>query len=169
MDRRKQVVGLTLRVGRHVHGVAEAISYFVHSLGSQSMLLLGRPGVGKTSLLRDITKQLADVLKRRVIVVDTSNEIAGDGPVTHECIGRARRMQVDDRIRQHNILIEAVQNHNPEVIVIDEVGTPEEVQAVKTIAQRGICMVDLSPFYHFFSLFCLTLVVTTNRSPQRTA
>ncbi len=141
-DRSGSVIALTYRVGRHIAGTAELIRDLVASVGSQqSMLLLGPPGVGKTTLLRDIARLLADELKRRVVVVDTSNEIAGDHPKPHPCIGRAHRMPVADRRRQHEVLIEAVQNQNPQVIVVDEIGTTEEVTAAQTITQRGVGLV----------------------------
>ena len=141
-DRQGEVVGLTLRVGRHVNRMARLIVDAAASLkDGHSLLLLGRPGVGKTSLLRDMTRLLANELHRRVVLVDTSNEIAGDGPAPHACIGRARRMQLAHRGDQHRVLIEAVQNHNPQVVVVDELGTAEEVHAARSIAQRGVCMV----------------------------
>eukprot|EP00742_Colponemidia_sp_Colp-10_P008672 GILJ01009407.1.p1 GENE.GILJ01009407.1~~GILJ01009407.1.p1 ORF type:complete len:856 (-),score=129.57 GILJ01009407.1:122-2689(-) len=146
-NNRDAVCGLTYRVGRHIGGVSDMImdmlSCVVRRDGSQSksLLLLGVPGVGKTTLLRDVTKTLADRLKQTVIVVDTSNEIAGDGDISHDCIGRARRMPVRSRAKQHEVLTEAVQNHTPQCIVIDEISTGLEVSAAKTIAQRGVAMV----------------------------
>jgi len=138
-DKYSQIVGLTYRIGRHIP-CADLIQDLLHNLKG-SLLLLGPPGVGKTSLLRDVTMFFANTCRKRVIVVDTTNEIAGDGPISHQCIGRARRMQVRDRKQQHEILIEAVQNHNPQVVVIDEIGTPLEVAAARTISQRGVKMI----------------------------
>src|SRR6266508_4694625 len=123
-NRAGKVVGLTLRVGRAVYGTVDIIREVVES--GRSILLLGRPGVGKTTLLREAARVLADELGKRVIVVDTSNEIAGDGDIPHPGIGRARRMQVPTPREQHAVMIEAVENHMPEVIVIDEIGTELE-------------------------------------------
>ena len=135
-NRAGKVVGLTLRVGRAVYGTMEIIRDVVE-LG-KSILLLGRPGVGKTTLLREVARVLADDLGKRVVVVDTSNEIAGDGDIPHPGIGRARRMQVPAPVLQHAVMIEAVENHMPEVIVIDEIGTEQEAAAARTIAERGV-------------------------------
>lgn len=133
------VVGLTCRVGRAVHGTVEIIRDVIES--GRSTLLLGRPGVGKTTLLREAARVLADDAGKRVVVVDTSNEIAGDGDIPHPAIGRARRMQVAAPARQHAVMIEAVENHMPEVIVIDEIGTEAEAAAARTIAERGVQLV----------------------------
>src|SRR5579859_4197476 len=135
-NRRGQVVGLTCRVGRAVAGTVALIRDVVEQ--GRSILILGRPGVGKTTLLREAARVLADELGKRVVVVDTSNEIAGDGDVPHPGIGRARRMQVARPAAQHQVMIEAVENHMPEVIVIDEIGTELEAQAARTIAERGV-------------------------------
>ena len=105
------------------------------------MLLLGRPGVGKTTAIREISRVLSEEYGRRVVVVDTSNEIGGDGDVPHPGIGAARRMQVPRPDEQHHVLIEAVQNHTPEVIVVDEIGTELEAAAARTISQRGVQMI----------------------------
>jgi len=138
-NRAGKVVGLTLRVGRAMYGTMEIVRDVVES--GKSILLLGRPGVGKTTLLREIARVLADDLKKRVVVVDTSNEIGGDGDIPHPGIGRARRMQVATPLLQHAVMIEAVENHMPEVIVIDEIGTEQEAQAARTIAERGVQLV----------------------------
>jgi stage III sporulation protein AA len=138
-NRAGKVVGLTLRVGRAVYGTMEIIRDVVEA--GKSILLLGRPGVGKTTLLREIARVLADDLGKRVVVVDTSNEIAGDGDIPHPGIGRARRMQVASPSLQHAVMIEAVENHMPEVIVIDEIGTEQEAAAARTIAERGVQLV----------------------------
>ncbi|HEX8996743.1 MAG TPA: R3H domain-containing nucleic acid-binding protein [Ktedonobacterales bacterium] len=138
-NRRGEVVGLTCRVGRAVRGTVALIRDVIEQ--GQSILILGRPGVGKTTLLREAARVLADELGKRVVVVDTSNEIAGDGDIPHPGIGRARRMQVAHPAEQHAVMIEAVENHMPEVIVIDEIGTELEAQAARTIAERGVQLV----------------------------
>ena len=133
-NRRGQVVGLTCRVGRAVYGTIDIIQDIVDD--GYSMLLLGRPGVGKTTMLREIARVLAE--KRRVVIVDTSNEIGGDGDIPHPAVGSARRMQVPRPSRQHETMIEAVENHSPEVIVIDEIGRQQEAEAARTINERGV-------------------------------
>ena len=138
-NRSGKVVGLTCRIGRAVFGTIDIIRDMVES--GQSVLLLGRPGVGKTTMLREVARVLADDLGKRVIVVDTSNEIAGDGDIPHPGIGDARRMQVRTPTEQHSVMIEAVENHMPEVIVIDEIGTELETGAARTIAERGVQLV----------------------------
>ena len=136
-NRRGNVVGLTLRVGRAVYGTIDIIQDIIES--GKSILILGRPGVGKTTLLREAARILAE--NRRVIIVDTSNEIGGDGDVPHPAVGKARRMQVKVPTHQHEVMIEAVENHNPEVIVIDEIGRELEAQAARTIAERGVQLI----------------------------
>ena len=136
-NRRGAVVGLTLRVGRAVFGTFDIIQDLIEE--GKSLLLLGRPGVGKTTLLREAARFLAD--QKRVVIVDTSNEIGGDGDVPHPAVGRARRMQVATPSRQHEVMIEAVENHNPEVIVIDEIGRELEAMAARTIAERGVQLI----------------------------
>ncbi len=138
-NRRDRIVGLTCRVGRSVSGSAAAIRDLVES--GHSILLLGPPGVGKTTMLRDVARTLADDLNKRVVVVDTSNEIGGDGDIPHPGIGRARRMQVGTPDLQHRVMIEAVENHTPEAIVIDEIGTALEADAARTIAERGVQLI----------------------------
>ena len=138
-NRSGRVVGLTCRVGRAVIGTISVVRDLVES--GKSVLLLGRPGVGKTTMLRETARVLADDARKRVIIVDTSNEIAGDGDIPHPGIGRARRMQVQRPSEQHAVMIEAVENHMPEVIVIDEIGTELEAQAARTIAERGVQLI----------------------------
>jgi len=138
-NRSGRIVGLSCRVGRAVFGTIELIRDLVES--GKSILLLGRPGVGKTTMLREVARVLAEDLKKRVVIVDTSNEIAGDGDIPHPAIGRARRMQVPTPAMQHAVMIEAVENHMPEVIVIDEIGTELEAVAARTIAERGVQLV----------------------------
>jgi stage III sporulation protein SpoIIIAA len=138
-NRKGRIIGLTCRVGRAVFGTIKVIEDLVQS--GKSVLLLGRPGVGKTTMLREVARVLADDLNKRVIIVDTSNEIAGDGDIPHPAIGHARRMQVKTPTMQHAVMIEAVENHMPEVIVIDEIGTELEAQAARTIAERGVQLV----------------------------
>ena len=138
-NRAGRIVGLTCRVGRAVFGTIRVIEDLVKT--GKSILLLGRPGVGKTTMLREVARVLADDLNKRVIIVDTSNEIAGDGDIPHPAIGKARRMQVATPTLQHAVMIEAVENHMPEVIVIDEIGTELEAAAARTIAERGVQLV----------------------------
>ena len=138
-NRRGQIVGLTLRVGRAVTGIIDILRDLIES--GQSLLLMGRPGLGKTTMLREMARVLADEAGKRVVIVDTSNEIAGDGDVPHPAIGRARRMQVPHVARQHDVMIEAVENHMPEVIVIDEIGHMDETLAARTIAERGVQLI----------------------------
>src|SRR5437762_4344492 len=138
-NRMGKVVGLTCRIGRAVFGTIDIIQDVVE--GGKSILLLGRPGRGKTTKLREVARILSDQLKKRVVIVDTSNEIAGDGDIPHPAIGRARRMQVSEPVLQHAVMIEAVENHMPEVIVIDEIGTEQEAFAARTIAERGVQLV----------------------------
>jgi stage III sporulation protein SpoIIIAA len=136
-NRRGAIVGLTCRVGRAVYGTIDIIEDIVNS--GKSLLILGRPGVGKTTLLREAARILAET--KRVVIVDTSNEIGGDGDVPHPAVGKARRMQVKVPTLQHEVMIEAVENHNPEVIVIDEIGRELEAQAARTIAERGVQLI----------------------------
>lgn len=138
-NRTDEIIGLTCRVGRAIFGTIGMIRDLVET--GQSILMLGRPGVGKTTALREIARVLADELNKRVVIIDTSNEIAGDGDIPHPAIGRARRMQVARPELQHQVMIEAVENHTPEVIVIDEIGTELEALAARTIAERGVQLV----------------------------
>ena len=138
-NRNGKIVGLTCRIGRAVFGTIEIIEDFVET--GKSILIMGRPGIGKTTMLREAARVLADDLGKRVVVVDTSNEIAGDGDIPHPAIGKARRMQVRTPSLQHEVMIEAVENHMPQVIVIDEIGTELEAQAARTIAERGVQLI----------------------------
>ncbi len=136
-NRRGEIVGLTTRIGRAVYGTIDIIEELVKS--GKNILMLGAPGVGKTTLLRETARVLAE--EKRVVIVDTSNEIGGDGDVPHPAVGKARRMQVSHPERQHEVMIEAVENHNPQVIVIDEIGRELEAQAARTIAERGVQLI----------------------------
>ena len=138
-NRSGKIVGVTCRVGRAVFGTIEILADLVES--GKSILIMGRPGIGKTTMLREAARVLADDLNKRVVIVDTSNEIAGDGDIPHPGIGRARRMQVRTPDLQHAVMIEAVENHMPEVIVIDEIGTELEAVAARTIAERGVQLI----------------------------
>jgi len=138
-NRQGRIVGLTCRIGRSVYGTVDIIRDIVET--GRSILFLGRPGIGKTTKLREVARVQADEMSKRVVVVDTSNEIAGDGDIPHPGIGRARRMQVRRPDLQHAVMIEAVENHMPEVIVIDEIGTEAEAAAARTIAERGVQLI----------------------------
>jgi len=149
-NRTGEILGLTFRIGRAVVGTVEIIRDVIES--GQNCLFLGPPGIGKTTLLRETARVLSDEVNRRVIVVDTSNEIAGDGNIPHPGIGHARRMQVPSPDRQHQIMIEAVQNHMPEVIIVDEIGTEEETDAARTIAERGVQLLATAHGYNLESI-----------------
>ncbi len=136
-NRKGRIVGLTMRVGRAISGTIDIIKDIV--AGGQSVLLLGRPGVGKTTMLREVARVLSE--DRRVVIVDTSNEIGGDGDIPHPAVGRSRRMQVPTPMLQHEVMIEAVENHMPQVIVIDEIGREQEAEAARTIAERGVQLI----------------------------
>jgi stage III sporulation protein SpoIIIAA len=138
-NRREDIVGLTCRVGRAVYGTVDVLRDVIES--GKSLLLLGRPGIGKTTLLRESARVLSNEVRKRVIIVDTSNEIGGDGDIPHPGIGSSRRMQVPRPDLQHAVMIEAVENHMPEVIVIDEIGTEAEALAARTIAERGVQLI----------------------------
>jgi stage III sporulation protein SpoIIIAA len=138
-NRQGHIVGLTCRIGRAIMGSAVIIEDLI--LSGKSILLLGRPGIGKTTILREASRVLSTIGGKRVVIVDTSNEIAGDGDIPHPAIGKARRMQVSVTSQQHAVMIEAVENHMPEVIVIDEIGTEQEAMAARTIAERGVQLI----------------------------
>jgi stage III sporulation protein SpoIIIAA len=138
-NRQGSVIGLTCRIGRAFFGTVSIIRDLLEN--KKSILLLGRPGVGKTTAIREIARVLSDGMKKRVIIIDTSNEIAGDGDLPHPSIGKARRMQVSSPQNQHQVMIEAVENHMPEIIIIDEIGTELEAAAARTIAERGVQLV----------------------------
>ena len=138
-NRRGRVIGLTCRIGRAVFGTIKIIEDLAFS--GKNILLLGRPGVGKTTMLRETARVLSVSANKRVVIVDTSNEIAGDGDVPHPAIGRARRMQVPTPLQQHGVMIEAVENHMPETVVIDEMGAEQEAAAARTIAERGVQLI----------------------------
>lgn len=138
-NRKGSVVGLTCRVGRAVTGHVDMIREVLED--KNSILFLGKPGVGKTTVIREIARVLSDDLKKRVVIVDTSNEIGGDGDVPHPAIGGARRMQVADAANQHQVMVEAVENHMPEVVIVDEIGTEAEAAACRTIAERGVQLI----------------------------
>jgi len=136
-NRRGKIVGLTCRVGRAVYGTIRVIEDLV--LSGQSILFLGKPGVGKTTMLREVSRVLSE--NRRVVIVDTSNEIGGDGDIPHPAVGHSRRMQVPTPMLQHEVMIEAVENHMPQVIIIDEIGREQEAEAARTIAERGVQLI----------------------------
>lgn len=138
-NRNGSIIGLTCRVGRAIFGTISIIRDLLEK--GESLLLLGKPGVGKTTAIREIARVLADEMEKRVVIIDTSNEIAGDGDIPHPAIGRARRMQVSRPELQHQVMIEAVENHMPEVIIIDEIGSELEALAARTIAERGVQLV----------------------------
>ena len=138
-NRQFLINGLTCRVGRAVFGIISVIRDLLES--EKSILILGKPGVGKTTIIREIARVLADEMEKRVIIIDTSNEIAGDSDIPHSGIGRARRMQVAKTELQHQVMIEAVENHMPQIIIIDEIGTELEVLAARTIAEKGVQLV----------------------------
>ncbi|KAM0870228.1 hypothetical protein ACQ4PT_040149 [Festuca glaucescens] len=138
-SRKGLVVGLTCRVGRAVNGHVDRVRDLLNY--KESILFLGRPGVGKTTVMREIARVLADEFQKRVVIVDTSNEIGGDGDIPHAAIGGARRMQVPEPSMQHRVMIEAVENHMPEVVIVDEIGTEAEAQACRSIAERGVMLI----------------------------
>lgn len=149
-NRYQDLVGVTMRVGRHLAGVADSLQPTLAR--GESLLILGPPGSGKTTLLRDLTRIASTDLRRRVVVVDTSNEIGGDGNVPHPAIGTARRIQVPDRADQYRLLLEAVQNHTPEVVIIDEIGTKAEAESAASIAERGVQLIATAHGHRLLNL-----------------
>ena len=149
-NRSQDIIGLTCRIGRAVEGTVNIIQDIVES--GQNCLFLGPPGIGKTTILREVARVLSTISGKRVIVVDTSNEIAGDGDIPHPGIGFARRMQVPSPDQQHAVMIEAVENHMPEVVIVDEIGTEEETKAARTIAERGVQLVATAHGYQLDNL-----------------
>jgi stage III sporulation protein SpoIIIAA len=138
-NRKGNIIGLTCRVGRALFGTISIIRDLLES--GQSILILGKPGVGKTTTIREVARILSDEMEKRVVIIDTSNEIAGDSDIPHSGIGRSRRMQVSRAELQHSVMVEAVENHMPEVIIVDEIGTELEVLAARTISERGVQLV----------------------------
>jgi stage III sporulation protein SpoIIIAA len=138
-NRQGSIIGLTCRIGRAIFGTVSIVRDLLEQ--KKSILLLGRPGVGKTTAIREIARVLSDGMQKRVIIIDTSNEIAGDGDLPHPSIGKARRMQVSNHQNQHEVMIEAVENHMPEIIIIDEIGTELEAKAAQTITERGVQLI----------------------------
>src|SRR5256712_3915118 len=149
-NRYQDLVGVTMRVGRHLAGVADSLQPTLAR--EESLLILGPPGSGKSTLLRDLTRIASTDLRRRVIVVDTSNEIGGDGNVPHPAVRTARRIQVPDRADQHRLLLEAVQNHTPEVVIIDEIGTKAEAESAASIAERGVQLIATAHGHRLLNL-----------------
>ncbi len=149
-NRSGKIIGLTCRIGRAIEGTVDIIQDIVES--GQNCLFLGPPGIGKTTILREVARVLSTAAHKRVVVVDTSNEIAGDGDIPHPGIGYARRMPVPSPDKQHSIMIEAVENHMPEVIIVDEIGTEEETKASRTIAERGVQLVATAHGYQIENL-----------------
>lgn len=149
-NRQDQIIGLTCRVGRSVIGLTNKIRDIL--LLNRSILILGRPGIGKTTIIREIARILSNEMEKRVVIVDTSNEIAGDNDISHVAVGRARRLQVKNSNLQHQSLIEAVENHMPEVIIIDEIGTEIEALSARTIAERGVQLIATTHGNHLENL-----------------
>jgi stage III sporulation protein SpoIIIAA len=138
-NRNNDIIGLTMRVGRHVSGNAYIISDLLYGYPTESILFLGEPGSGKTTVVREVTRLLAE--QYNVCIVNTSNEIAGDGDIPHPCVGHAHRMMVPTLDQQSQVMIECVQNHTPEIIVIDEIGRSNEVEAARTFKKRGVRLI----------------------------
>ncbi|GAA0165263.1 hypothetical protein LIER_20709 [Lithospermum erythrorhizon] len=138
-SRSGEVIGLTCRVGRAVRGQIDMVRDLLDY--GESILFLGRPGIGKTTVVREIARVLSEELRKRVVIVDTSNEIGGCGDIPHPAIGAARLLQVAEPSMQHQVMVEAVENHMPEVIIVDEIGTEDEVHACRTISERGVMLV----------------------------
>lgn len=135
-NRQGVIVGLTYRIGRCIIGSLSIIRDLLES--TSSLLILGKPGIGKTTLIREISRVLSDEGQKRVVIIDTANEIAGDSDIPHIGIGRARRMQVSKSENQHHVMKEAIENHMPQVIIVDEIGTELEALTARTMAEKGV-------------------------------
>lgn len=135
-NRDDDIVGLTLRVGRYIAGNSIMIADILAGMPHASILICGEPGSGKTSIIRDAARFLAE--RNSLLIIDTSCEIGGSGDVPHHCIGLSRRMQVKSVKDQAQVMVECVQNHTPAVMVIDEIGRKAEVQAALTCKERGV-------------------------------
>lgn len=137
--RHGEPLGVTLRVGRYVPGAARALLPLAQR---GSLLILSKAGMGKTTLLRDLAAALAQGPDMpRVTVVDTSNEIGGDGPIPLPYLGRCRRIQVASREAQSQVMTEVLQNHTPDYVIVDEIATVAEAEAAWSISQRGVHLI----------------------------
>ncbi len=132
----QSILGLTIRIGRILTPQIDLIADIIDT--GESVLFLGKPAAGKTTKLRECADYLSTEGGKRVIIIDSCNEIGGEGNVPHFAVGRARRMPIPQGKKQYEIMLEAVESHNPQVLIIDEISTREEAMACKTIGERGI-------------------------------